>query len=472
MKATFPILSVAAIAGLLLTAATGLSRDANDRLVVHEWGTFTVLLDAKGDPIQGVNVNEESLPDFVYRLASDLAPESSQLAPALGGERYSTFQPVPPGGPGRSKGLARAYRLAIMRMETPIIYFYPPGGREMTVDVSVKFRRGWLSEWYPEAANKSPGYPGALGSGDPGSLTWENLRIGAETDIPATDEHVWLAPRRVNSARVKTANKGQGEQYLFYRGVAQLQSPIRVVTPPGKTILELHGNLESEITGEHVVEHLWLADIRPDGKVAYRALDPVVLSSDNKGRLATTANAFPEEAYAAANMPRLRKSMHRAITSAGLYRDEATAMLNTWELSYFKSSGMRLFYVLPEAWTDHQLPLEISKPAEVKRIMIGRVELVTSEQEQALAAIAAGPVSKPDWLKSGLGELPEKERAALFNDIKTGAKSLARLDHLDVPADYRAYLRLGRFRDAIVLNRAHHDKNIRQFAWNYQITLR
>jgi hypothetical protein len=46
-----------------------------------------------------------------------------------------------------------------MRMETPIIYVYPPDGKSnQQVDINVQFRGGWISEWYPNANVSAPGF--------------------------------------------------------------------------------------------------------------------------------------------------------------------------------------------------------------------------------------------------------------------------------------------------------------------------
>ena len=434
--------------------------------MVHEWGTFTVLQDSHGEPIPGVNINEETLPAFVHRLAPNLAPESNELAPVFNPSRYSTYVNR------RGKGIRRGYRLAIMRMETPIIYFYPPGDEQMTLDVSVQFRKGWLSEWYPDAENKSPGYPEALGEDAPGSLTWKDLKVGVESEIPRTDEHVWLAPREVDSARVQTSGEQpQTEQYLFYRGVAQLRSPIRVVTEDNGKRLDLWNQPQPGTKGEQPINDLWLADIRPDGKVAFRTIDSVVIESASAKALTRTAGSFEEGEYDTANLAQLRTSMHEAIMSAGLFEDEATAMLNTWELSYFKSAGMRLFFILPDAWTDYQLPLKISEPADITRVMIGRVELITQQQHELLSAIAAGPASTPSWLTERLDKVPPELRTSLWQDLQTGARKLSTLEDFEVPADYKAYINLGRFRDAIVLSGARDNGALAQFAKNYRIAL-
>src|SRR5262245_24687773 len=62
------------------TARAATAASASDRLVIHEWGTFTCLQDETGRAISGVNTDDEPVPDFVHRI-SDLIPRPSELAP-------------------------------------------------------------------------------------------------------------------------------------------------------------------------------------------------------------------------------------------------------------------------------------------------------------------------------------------------------------------------------------------------------
>ena len=79
--------------------------------------------------------------------------------------------------------------------------------------------------------------------------------------------------------------------------------------------------------------------------------------------------------------------MHKALVKDGLFADEAAAMLETWKQSYFQSSGKRIFYIMPRAWTDRVMPLRIHSSAhqeiDLERSMVGRIELMT-ERHQAL----------------------------------------------------------------------------------------
>ena len=177
-----------------------------------------------------------------------------------------------------------------------------------------------------------------------------------------------------------------------------------------------------------------------DGHVRHRTLNPT-------GRTVETAPFTGDFGAVPSTLPALRRELAEALTAAGLYADEATAMLETWRLSYFESEGLRIFFVLPQAWTEAHLPLSISTPADVTRLMVGRVELVTDRQRAQ-----AGPAG----CASGRG-LPEV--AAYFEDpkalklLQAGTHSQAALYRAtgrDVPEPLRLYDSLGRFRDALL----------------------
>ena len=105
----------------------------------------------------------------------------------------------------------------------------------------------------------------------------------------------------------------------------------------------------------------------------------------------------------------------------------SASMLRTWEVSYFLSPGVRYFFVVPRVWTDHVLPLRLSVAADVERVMVGRVELVTPRQRQLLRWIAAGP------------EARRPEAASPSPDDRAR------------PVDHHLFLELGRFRHALLL---------------------
>jgi hypothetical protein len=71
--------------------------------------------------------------------------------------------------------------------------------------------------------------------------------------------------------------------------------------------------------------------------------------------------------------------MKRALIAAGLYEEEADAMLETWKESYFQTPGLRVFYLVPNEWTQYFLPLQISLPHELTRVLVGRVDIERTE---------------------------------------------------------------------------------------------
>lgn len=388
-------------------------------LVVHEWGTFTALQDESGQPVGGINTDDEPVPAFVHDLARGLLIGPTEAPPSF-------FQGAPSCHPD-----------VTLRLETPVVYFHPAADFAGPVDVRAEFHGGWLTQYFPDAVAVAPGISprkfGALTEQTVGRLEWKNLTLNAGGAGPQTGERVWTAPRRVEAAMVKTA-AGEAERFLFYRGVAHREAPVRV-TRSGDALA-----IADQSGG---VRELWLADVRADGSAAFRAITAN----------APTAATFPAGEYAADTIPRLKASLRTALIAAGLFADEADALLETWSLSYFQSPGLRLFFLVPRAWTDACLPLTIAPRAQVTRVMVGRIELVTPEQRGLLANIAAGPA--PD---SWLGFRDALEAATIragnnraWNAVMTGQESFAQIA-FPVPELYRDYLRLGRFRNALVLD--------------------
>src|SRR5258708_2435783 len=121
--------------------AAALTTRERDELVVHEWGTFTSLQDESGTNLTAINSDDEPVPYFVHRIA-----------PLLKLSRADQGNPFAKGVPSHLPDVR-------MRLETPVMYFHPPAGqKEMHVNVRVQFRGGWLTEFYPQASFKAPGF--------------------------------------------------------------------------------------------------------------------------------------------------------------------------------------------------------------------------------------------------------------------------------------------------------------------------
>jgi hypothetical protein len=358
---------------LLMAGHSALGAD----LVVHEWGTITTIHAADGTPATGLNRIDEAdvLPEFVHRFEPEATRHDLK--------RVVGKRPNIPGRPD-----------VTLRLETPVIYFHPPPNKKYTepIDITVRFRGGVLNEFYPDATawvgvdNErvvAKLRAGILKSwnGDVldtyviGTLEWKGLRLHDTVVAPLTNSQIWLAPREVNSVSVFNPEAGEGEQYIFYRGVAHLDALLRTKLTRGHLQLATPANLLWLESGAAVIPSIWFADVRADGVIAFRTQAAVTLKKDNAGKDLARLKRFSGSDYTDAGAQQLRVSLKRALIAQGLYADEAEAMLNTWKASYFQKPGLRVFYIVPREWTDYFLPLELSVPARVTRVIVGRIDL-------------------------------------------------------------------------------------------------
>lgn len=466
---------------------------AAEPLLIHEWGTFTSLQDEAGRTIGGLNSDEEALPDFIHDLSPIGIDHHGEISAGLG---------------FLSKGVARGDPTVTMRLETPVIYAHlPPGQKSATFDLAVEFRGGFLSQFYPmaqptvndrplrwynqeysntveekittynvreiqvqnEAASQQPIWSRwnapSLSSSTTSSLAWRGITVGGSDSAPETASPVWLAPRKVDAANLTVGS--EHERYLFYRGLGHLDAPLKTTRSADGATLTV--SARPEALGSRWMSNyrprMWFADLHADGTAAFRTISATglyVFDPHNPPVAAQTFSAvFNAEDFSAERLRLLRQELHADLVQNGLFADEAQALLTTWEASYFKAPGQRLFFLVPPAWTDHVLPLTISTPAKVTRAMMGRIELVSPMQRQALTRIANGPISTRDWfdqfVKEHIGYVHDEK----YIDRPGGSELQKRLfiTHeqgifaqlkVPVPADYQAYLALGRFRDALL----------------------
>jgi hypothetical protein len=434
-RLSFLLLAALGAAALFTVQSPSLGK-GTDGLVVHEWGTFTTLQDDDGRELSGINIDDEPVPKFVHDVNPALL-----ASPVLTSTHWEY----------RMKGAPRAHPLVTMRLETPVIYFYPPKGvtEPFPVDVHVKFRGGWLTQFYPHAVFSAPQLEtgsfdfGKLTPATVGSLTWNDLRVGTKVAGPKTDERVWLAPRKVGAAHV-TNTDGESEKYLFYRGVGNLKAPLRIAMDRTNHNLSVFGNFAAVLLGKETaqVPPLWITQVRQDGSMAFRRIDGFTVSGDQKKILGNGSCRFAAADFSRDNRPKLEAEMHDALVEDGLFADEATALLSTWQWSYFESPGLRVFYLVPRQWTDFYLPLAISGNPQTERVMVGRIELVSDEQRELLGKLRTSKTSDGTWVEL-VPSSPARDR------FLAGRSDFGDLGQ-SIPADYQLYLKMGRFRNALV----------------------
>jgi len=256
-------------------------------------------------------------------------------------------------------------------METPVLYFYD--SREETVSVNVRFAKGVITEWYPQASRVEPTaalYDASLNGKQPdGSIAWDAVTVapGLRADFPVDgrDNHYYAARQTASTpVLIKTPWGEQQEKFLFYRGVANFAVPVAArLTIGGRVLIENRG--DEEIPGVILFE-------RRGEKVGFRVGGAV------KDRAILEPPALTE------NMDSLSRELEGLLVSRGLYQDEAHAMLETWRNSWFEE-GSRLLYIVPDGFVNAVLPLSIRPaPVQTVRVFVGRLELVTAETERAV----------------------------------------------------------------------------------------
>jgi len=258
-----------------------------------------------------------------------------------------------------------------VRMETPVIYLYSP--RNVDVSVHVALSRGLITEWYPHASRVSPaGNPRSSDlskNNEDGSISWDVVHVqpGLATGFPRenADTHYYAA--RATSASpvsVQTPKGDQREKFLFYRGVSAFSVPLSTRAVSDGSVLVK--NLARE-----EIPNLVLFERRSE-KMGYRIFND----------LQDQATLQPPELTA--NIGSLYADLEQILEARGLFPDEAHAMIQTWQNSWFEE-GSRLFYIVPRSFVDAILPLTINPaPVRTVRAFVGRIELVTPATQNAL----------------------------------------------------------------------------------------
>ena len=187
------------------------------------------------------------------------------------------------------------------------------------------------------------------------------------------NEHYGYA-RETDSAHIQitdpTTMSTTREKFLFYRGLGNFNLPVAVRSSGG-------GRFTLTYSGKTPLRYAFLVQI--DGKELRFA------RCDNIGQ--SVEMTLPSEA---AGIDALSDAVVRALISDGLFDKEARAMVKTWKSSWFGEQGTRVFYSLPQADTDALLPLHLTPaPKEIVRVMIGRFETLTPEQERKIEALVS-----------------------------------------------------------------------------------
>jgi hypothetical protein len=371
MKRLIPVLALACILSATAVNAGDAASPAPapGKLVVHEWGTFTGLAGSDGVHVPFRSSVGGDLPGFVFTRSEQALRHSP--------DRAAAWLDL-----GNKDGI-----LAMQRMETPVVYFYTDVPRE--VEARVEFPQGQLTEFYPPVRSMTPAYTGSdAGKLQGSSLDWGKIRLDpgagsarfpkADPASPQEAKNHYFQARATDAATVRFSDRPgevHEENFLFYRGLGNFTLPVTVAAS---------GN-----------DRFFLRNAGPD-PIASAFL---IRITNGTARFSTYRNISPRQQQEMTLPPEgtvqcsLGDAVVKALVAEGLYEKEARAMVKTWESSWFgeEGTGTRVLYTLPRRTTDELLPLRINPtPDETVRVLVGRIDVLTPEQEDKIAGLIKG----------------------------------------------------------------------------------
>jgi hypothetical protein len=358
MRMRIPTAALSALASLATCASA---------LEVHEWGTFTVLSGPNGMQVPW------------YASYSDLAKLPKFVSPGFSGKN----------------GLAR------IRMETPVLYFYPE--KEMEVSVEVSFASGSITETFPHSHGGKVTVEPGMGMG---SISYGGKWAGklhpptdskAAAEIPVIEasenDEPYGAAREVPEAWIFESDLKeipglqvqphfpQVEKFIFYRGAGNAYIPVT-----------------ASVKGDSVtVKNEW-ANALPfgvvlrvrNGKASWVAVPAVSgRPADGAPAMNQAQVAFPKPDRSIDEVEsELAALWKKALAEHGLTSAEASAMVETWRKTWFRESGDRFLALIPQEPVDAMLPLKITPaPTKVTRVFVARFEMISDEAAAGLVAL-------------------------------------------------------------------------------------
>jgi hypothetical protein len=295
-------------------------------LVVHEWGVFRVSEDAEFANAE-IRTIWDDLPPFVY-------------------------------GHIRGRKVPQHWG-AIEIRDRPIIFFHAE--TPTVLRLKVDFPGGMAGVWYP--ATERPAVYGLEKQPQPNaSLEWTlgikkcpqgwAPKSPAPPEIP--DKHWFGRLRQVKSDEVfshysPNLNDVDRERFVYYDGLF----------PQGKwvkaTVEKDRITLSNRV--KHTVFDITIVDRRTEGKVRLARIARL-----NAGE--TAKDLAPAEVDATRFTIDASDALRDQLIAAGLYEDEARSLIDLWKRDLFESTGLSLFYRIPQDEYDVRLPLTMSPKAE------------------------------------------------------------------------------------------------------------
>lgn len=380
-------LAVAFAAGITLSHA---------KLTVHEWGTFTVLQAPDGSTLTWyLGQNDVSpLPEFVTGTKAEIAVAAARR------QSQKSSEVIP----------------YAIRMETPVLYFYPDG--PMEVKVTADFPQGFVSETYPHASKKgsAASWQGSLLPVNP-----ETLKTVPNADGPLGRHYAaaravpdaWLFRQQPVATEQGKTPPAETDHFIFYRGAGNNISRMITTTTGDDRSFQITNQSPDAIPA------MFLLHVA-DGKSAWKRIEPLApykMIFDQEALRKGKQPFYKEEGRVTVSLPEatepfatstagLKSEMLAVLEKEGLTKTEAAAMVATWDNLWFEESGTRVLAVLPQPWVDAVLPLKITpQPEAIERVFVARVEMISVAHQNTLVDLLFNNPGDPAAAREQLRKL-------------------------------------------------------------------
>jgi hypothetical protein len=258
------------------------------------------------------------------------------------------------------------------KMETPVVYFYGDKPQKVTFDVS--FPGGIISQSYPATTKSFPdAIPGVELKNGFASYEVNVLKNTSAQPPYVAADNIYSHARNVASDLIQVGT--ETEKFIFYRGLGEFKTTLLSTSRNGAL------NLLNQ--GEEKIPAAFL--IYSDGKDGGDIIDIGSLNANESKNIGAkkiakiTVSSKSQDQFLASARSKLLKSL----VAAGLNRDEALSMVDTWEHGYFKTPGLRVLYILSRHEVEKILPAKVTPAPEIfNRVFVGRIEVLLDTTEK------------------------------------------------------------------------------------------
>jgi hypothetical protein len=314
-------------------------------LVVHEWATFTVFhaVQAK-QHVAGVQRHEEAIPATVH--VRDLGwPQA--------GAQEVLAEPV------------------LAKVQTAGAWFH---GDPVAFKATVELPQGVVTADWPEAAQTLP-KPATPTSLQGGKTTWQLHHLG-DAPVGGDEPGIFGMLGKVKAGVIKVpgAKLGEFQRFLFWRALAKFSPPVRFAAKKNQ-----FGQFDVTIwnDGEHAIPNAFLLHLHEGGGLLQKIGGIAAKST-------FVATPTPKESPVMF-LDKAEAAVAEVVQQQGLPADEALPLAQTFTQNWLKTYGLRIVVVAPSAWGQQYFPTTYSPaPAQHVRVALGRFELLTEVDEQAL----------------------------------------------------------------------------------------